>query len=150
MDKINLAPARKLIAEFEGIRLKAYLDPINIPTIGFGTTRYPDGRKVKLGDKCTEAEANAWLDDYIIKKIFPILLPAISVDISNNMFCALISLAYNLGPTGAKRSQVVKALNAKRPKLEAADAFLLYNRAGGKVLSGLTRRRRAERALFLA
>lgn len=149
MNKINLAPARKLIEEFEGLRLKAYLDAVKIPTIGYGTTRYPDGSKVRLGDTCTESEANQWLDLFIVKKIFPILLPAISVDITNNQFCALVSLAYNLGPTGAKNSKVVKALNAGRPVIEAADGFLFHNRAGGKVLRGLTRRRKAERELFL-
>ncbi len=149
MDKINLAPARKLISEFEGLRLKAYLDAVKIPTIGYGTTRYPDGSKVKLGDACTESEANQWLDYFIAKKIFPILIPAIKVEINNNMFCALVSLAYNIGPTGAKNSQPVKALNAGKSKLEAADGFLVHNRAGGKVLRGLTRRRKAERELFL-
>lgn len=150
MDKINLAPARAIIAEFEGLRLKAYICPAGVATIGIGTTTYPDGRKVRLGDTCTVAQANEWLDHFIAKKIFPVLLPAIKVDTTNNMLCALVSYAYNVGPSGAKKSDIVKALNAGKPKAEVADLFLSHNKAGGKVLAGLTRRRKAERKLFLA
>lgn len=149
MDKINLAPARQIIAQFEGLRLKAYKDPVGIPTIGFGTTRYPDGKKVQLGDVCSEKQANDWLDDYIVKKIFPVIMPALKADVSNNQFCAMISLAYNIGPSGLKRSPLFKRLNEGAPKLEVADLFLRHNKAGGKVLAGLTRRRKAERELFL-
>ena len=149
MDKINLAPARAIIAEFEGLRLKAYICPAGVATIGIGTTTYPDGRKVRLGDTCTVAQANEWLDDYIVKKIFPVIMPALKADVTNNQFCAMISLAYNIGPSGLRRSPLFKRLNEGAPKLEVADLFLRHNKAGGKVLAGLTRRRKAERKLFL-
>lgn len=150
MDKINLAPARAIIAEFEGLRLKAYICPAGVATIGIGTTTYPDGRKVRLGDTCTVAQANEWVDHFIAKKIFPVLLPAIKADITNNMLCALVSYAYNVGPSGAKKSDIVKALNAGKPKAEVADLFLSHNTAKGKVIAGLVRRRKMERKLFLA
>jgi lysozyme len=141
-----------LIKEYEGLRLKAYLCSAGVPTIGYGTTIYPTGRAVELGDTCTAEEAEAYLRVDIARKEAALkrFLKAHAIPLTSNQYSALVSFAYNLGTgmvTGAERS-IGKALRAKDFN-KAAACFGLYNRAGGKVLLGLVRRRAAERALFL-
>lgn len=141
-----------LIKSFEGLSLKAYLCSAGVPTIGYGTTYYPDGRKVRLGETCTQEEAERYLIFDIHKKNIKLApyLRGIGVKLTSNQYSALVSLAYNVGEgviTNSARS-MSKAIKSGDYGAMAA-AFLLYNRAGGRVLPGLVRRREAERALFL-
>ena len=136
-----------LICGFEGKRLTAYDDGVGVWTIGFGTTVYPNGIKVKKGDTCTEAQAKAYMA-HDLKKFEATVNKAVTVQLNQNQFDALVSLTYNIGSGAFKNSTLLKKLNAK-DYTGAADQFLVWNKGGGKVLKGLVSRRDAERALFL-
>lgn len=138
-----------LIKRFEGLKLETYRDSVGVLTIGYGTTAAAGvGIDPKPGMKITEAEAEEYLRR-AVEKFAEDILPAIKVDVTDNEFGALVSLAYNIGPSAFKKSTVLRKLNAG-DRQGAADAFLMWNKAGGKVLKGLQRRREAERALFLS
>ena len=137
----------KLIAQFEGCYLQAYLCPANVWTIGIGTTVYPSNTKVKKGDTCTLDQAHEYLA-HDLKSFEKTVNDVVKVDLTQNQFDALVSLTYNIGSAAFKNSTLLKKLNAK-DYAGAADQFLVWNRGGGKVLNGLVRRREAERALFI-
>jgi lysozyme len=140
-----------LIKKFEGIELKAYIDPVGIPTIGYGTIRYPNGTKVRMGDTISLAEAEAFLlfeCEGIDARLSEILG---SVAVNQNQRDALISFCFNLGIGAFLESTMLKRLRAGDFAAAAAE-FPRWNKGmvdGVKVeLPGLTRRRAAERALF--
>lgn len=137
-----------LIKEFEGFRSKPYLDAVGVPTIGYGATHYADGRKVKMTDKpITEAEASILLQD-MLKQYEKAVLDNVTSKINQNQFDALVSFTYNLGVANFKKSTLLKKVNANPMDLTISHEFLRWNRAGGKVLAGLTRRRKAEAELY--
>lgn len=141
----------ELIAEFEGFRSTPYRDAVGVPTIGFGNTYYLDGTKVKMTDKPLSRDEAKQLKLSIINKDFA---PAVrrltfGMNLTQNQFDALVSLAYNIGTGALAKSSVIRYLKVGN-KQAAADAFLMWDKAGGKTLKGLTRRRRAERVLFLS
>ena len=136
-----------LIKGFEGKRLNAYYDGVGVWTIGFGTIKYPNGVRVKKGDTCTEAQAESYLKNDLVK-FENAINRLVKVPLNQNQFDALSSFTYNLGETNLSSSTLLKKLNAK-DYAGAADQFLRWNKAGGKVMNGLTRRREAERNLFL-
>ena len=131
-----------LIVQFEGFRPDAYLDPVGIPTIGFGFIR-----GVKMGDKMTLAEARDRLKREIVEYEQGVLA-ACTRKPNQNQFDAFVCFAFNVGVAGFKKSSVLKAHN-RGDYQAAARAFGLWNKAGGKVFTGLTRRRAAEAALYL-
>jgi lysozyme len=135
-----------LIKKFEGLRLDAYLDAVQIPTIGYGTIVYPNGVRVKLGDKCTEAQAEQYLT-FKLNQFEADIKRMVKVSLKAQQFDALVSFVYNLGPTNFSKSTLLKKINLKEFD-SAAEEFLKWNKAGGKVLKGLTRRREAEKELF--
>lgn len=142
------ASALSLIKEFEGLRLTAYADPVGILTIGYGTTaRANVGITPTPGMKITEAEASMYLQR-AVDKFAAGMLSQIHRPINENEFGAFVSLAYNIGPSAFAGSSALRHFNAG-DKVAAANAILLWNKAGGKVLAGLVRRREAERKLFL-
>lgn len=148
-DGIDLRPALAMIKEFEGLYLKAYKDPVGIPTIGWGTIKYPDGRKVQMGDQISVEQA----EDYLLHEVMGFVRSVTQLvkrDISNNAFCALVSFCYNLGAGALGKSTLLKKLNAGSPMDEVAAEFGKWINAGGKPLKGLIRRRAAEKALFLS
>lgn len=141
-----------LICHFEGLYLKSYLDPVGIATIGYGTIRYPSGDKVKLGQSCTKEQAVEWLMYEVNEKALKIgrYFSSIGFIPNENEFSALVSFVYNLGEgtilqPGRTMGNAIRA----HSRVRIASSFLVYNKAGGKVLNGLVRRRDAERALFL-
>ena len=137
----------KNIINFEGLKLKAYKDSIGIATIGIGTITYPNGSKVKIGDTCTKEQAIEYLKFYMIdmeKQINSM----VKVKLTQNQYDALCSFCYNLGYGALKQSTLLKKINIGDFK-GASDEFLKWNKAGGKVILGLTNRRKAERELFL-
>ena len=136
-----------LISSFEDTKLQAYDDGVGVWTIGIGTTIYPNGIKVKKGDKCILEQAKEYFA-HDLKSFEKTVNDSIKVPLSQNQFDALVSLTYNIGSTAFKNSTLLKKLNAK-DYAGAADQFLRWNKGGGKVLKGLVRRREAERALFL-
>lgn len=160
VDELNkvvdkLAPSRKttsdvgvdLISGFEDTRFKAYDDGVGIWTIGTGTTVYPNGVKVKQGDTCTPEQAKTYFK-HDLAKFEKTVNESVTVPLTQNQFDALVSLTYNIGSSAFKNSTLLKKLN-KRDYQGAADQFLVWNKADGKVMKGLVRRREAERALFL-
>lgn len=147
-DEMHVSPSGiDLICDFEGKRLVAYDDGVGVWTIGFGTTIYPNGIKVKKGDVCTEAQAKAYMA-HDLKKFELAVSNVVTVPLSQNQFDALVSLAYNIGTNAFKNSTLVKKLNAGDIR-GAANQFDVWVKAGGKRMQGLVNRRAKEKALFL-
>lgn len=132
----------KLITDFEGFRANAYPDVGSVWTIGYGFTK-----GVKKGDKITRSEADARLREELTEYERGVLR-ACKVEPNQNQFDALVCFAFNVGVAGMSKSSVIKAHN-REDYQAAARAFGLWNKAGGKVWPGLTRRRAAEGALYL-
>jgi lysozyme len=130
-----------LIKKFEGCEMRAYLDAVNVPTIAYGRTK-----NVKLGDTCTKQQAEEWLLEEI-KEYENYVEDAVKVPLSQNQFDALVSWTYNLGPSNLNSSTMLKKLNAGEYE-DVPAQIKRWNKAGGQVLEGLTRRRNAESLLF--
>ena len=140
---------KAIIKQYEGFRAKPYLCPAGVPTIGYGATYYTDGRKVTLRDApISEADADKLLDK-MLGKYEDAVNRYVQVPITQNQFDALVSFCYNVGQENLRNSTLLKKVNAKASK-GPAEKFLRWNRAGGKVLAGLTKRRTDERKLFLS
>ena len=132
----------QLIKKFEGCALKAYKCPAGIWTIGYGHTY-----GVKEGQTITKKEAEAFLrQDLLTFETFVSNL--VTVAINQNQFDALVSFCYNLGPGNLRSSTLLKRINAGDFN-GAAEQFDRWVYANGKKLSGLVKRRAAEKALFL-
>lgn len=139
----------RLIKSFEGFHTAqpdgscvAYLCPAKVPTIGYGCTE-----GVTLGMRWTAEEVEAGLRREIAKHEAHVNR-LVTVEISQNEFDAMVSLCYNIGAGALGNSTVLKRLN-KGDRSGAAQAFAMWNKAGGKVLPGLVSRRSREAALFL-
>jgi lysozyme len=140
--------AISLVKEFEGLRLDAYLDPANVVTIGYGyTNRAGYGPGVKMGDKWNEALAEEMLA-VGLEKCAAEIKPLFKQQPNPHQFGAFVSLAYNIGTPAFAKSTALKRWNAG-DMMGCAEAMAWFNKAGGKVLRGLVRRREAEVALFL-
>jgi len=141
--------AEKLIAKFEGLRLRSYLDSAGIWTIGYGSTKDPyTGVSVKQGQTISKATALDWLQKDIAQRQVAIR-KLVKVPITSNQMAAITSLAYNIGLGAFQKSTLLRLLNQKAPITEIADQFLRWNKVNGKELKGLTNRRILERELFL-
>ena len=136
-----------LICGFEGKRLTAYDDGVGVWTIGFGTTKYPNGIRVKKGDTCTLDQAKAYMQNDL-KSFEQTVNNTVKVPLNQNQFDALVSLAYNIGTNAFSKSTLVKKLNSNDIR-GAADQFDLWVNAGGERMQGLVNRRAKEKALFL-
>ena len=136
-------PSRERLKRLEGFRAKAYIPvPGDRTTIGYGFT---DG--VKLGDTMTREEADARL----VEELRPYEMAVwqgCTREPNQNEFDAMVLLCFNIGPAGFRRSTVLKAHN-RGDCQAAARAFGLWNKSGGKVYAGLTKRRAEESALYL-
>jgi lysozyme len=134
---------RRLIESFEGLRLESYQDQVGVWTVGYGSTTdvyphmtiTPEEADERLAIDLSHAEQGVF-DNVTV------------VGITQNMFDALVSLTFNIGVGAFKKSTVLRELNDSHIQA-AADAFLMWNKAGGQVNKGLANRRAAERALFL-
>ena len=145
--RVNRA-ALDLIKEFEGFRSETYRDIAGVLTIGYGTTSAAGVGIVPVpGMTITKAEAE-WYLQKAVDKFAAQIAKYITAPINENEFGAFVSLAYNIGPTAFRKSSALRYFNAG-DKTRAANNIRLFNKAGGKVLKGLVRRREAERALFL-
>ena len=131
-----------LIKKLEGCRLEAYKCPAGVWTIGYGHTK-----GVQNGQKITQAQAEEFLIEDL--KVYEKAVEScVKVPLSQNQFDALVSFCYNCGSGALKTSTLLRLLNEGKYS-EAGEQFLRWNKAGGKVLVGLTRRREEERELFL-
>ena len=137
-----------LLAELEGVVLNPYKDSVGIPTIGIGSTYYEDGTKVTMKDKAITKERAIQLAKNVVKSFEARVNKSILLPMTQNQFDAMVLLCYNIGESAFARSSVVRNFNAGNLQ-KAADSFLLWNKAGGKVSKGLTNRRKKERNLFL-
>ena len=138
--------AAEIISESEGLKLKAYPDPATGGepwTLGKGHTK-----GVKKGDTCTLEQANAWLADDMAEA-YAIVDKAVTVPLTDKQRDALCSFVFNVGGGAFQKSTMLKLLNRGK-YLEAAEQFTRWNKAGGRILSGLVKRRGKERALFLS
>jgi len=131
-----------LIKSFEGLKLRAYLCPAKVWTIGFGST----GPHVVPGKSINEAQAEELLK-HDLDRFEAAVTRLVTVPLTQNQYDALVSFAFNVGISALERSTLLKRVNAKLFDQARAE-FAKWNRAGGRPLAGLTRRRAAEAALF--
>jgi len=141
-----------LIHEFEQFRSEPYIDPVGIPTIGWGNTYYEDGKAVRITDPTITLERGNELFKNILRKFELGVCEMVVVEINQSQFDALVSFSYNVGLAALSKSTLLKKLNAGEPIEKVKAQFLRWNkgRVNGKlkVLNGLTRRRIAEAELY--
>lgn len=133
-----------LIKAFEGCKLTSYKDGGGILTIGYGHT----GPDVLENQIITQEQADTFLKNNILEFESGVT-KLVKSSINENQFSALVSFAYNLGLGALKRSHLLERVNESK-FTEAANEFLKWDTDGGKIVKGLTRRRRAEVKLFLS
>ncbi len=138
----------ELIKQFEGLRLDAYQDSVGVLTIGYGWTQPVDGKPITKGMTIKPEVAERLLKAGLVSYESDVS-KLVKVKLTQGQFDALVSFAYNLGSRSLSTSTLLTRLNAG-DYAGAANEFPRWNKAGGKVLAGLTRRREAERALFLS
>lgn len=141
-----------MIHHFESLRLKPYLCPAGVPTIGWGNTFYPNGKKVTLQDEpITRQQADEIFASALRmfeKDMMKWLKPAIAKGLQQHQFDALGSFAYNLGVPRLANSTLLKYVNLNPNDNRITAEFLKWNKSGGKVLQGLVRRRTLEAYLY--
>ncbi|MHA1021695.1 lysozyme [Enterobacter ludwigii] len=137
-----------LIKQFEGCKLTAYQDSVGVWTIGYGWTQPVDGKPIRAGMTIKQETAERLLKTGLVGYESDVSR-LVKVGLTQGRFDALVSFTYNLGARSLSTSTLLRKLNVG-DYAGAADEFLRWNKAGGKVLNGLTRRREAERALFLS
>jgi len=135
----------KLLHKFEACKLKAYLCPADVWTIGWGNTRYEDGAPVEEGDEITQERA-----DELSKNITERFERSIKTMVDNpdwrtaHRMSALTILVYNIGPEAFRKSTVLKRINQGDTNDRIAEAWSWWNKAGGEVSNGLVKRRKKE------
>ena len=130
-----------LIKHFEGCETEAYLCPAGVPTIGYGHIK-----GVQMGDVITETQAHEMLVEEL-NEYESYINDLVTVSLNQNQFDAMVSWVYNLGSGNLRASTLLKVLNSGDYAGVPAQ-IMRWNKAGGKVLEGLTRRRQAEADLF--
>ena len=137
-----------LIKKWEGFKSKPYLDGGHVATIGYGSTYYMDGKRVTLNDKpLSELEAYKLMVSVLDRDFVPKIDKMIVVQVGQNMFDAMCSLAYNIGSVAFGKSTLLKKVNSLDFE-GAAMEFEKWCKDNGKVVQGLLNRRREEKALF--
>ena len=139
-----------LITKHEGLKLKPYLCPAKIPTIGYGNTYYPDGKRVTLLDKDITKQQAFDMFKEIANRFAKRVNELVTSNINQNQFNSLVSFAYNVGTGNFSSSTLLKKVNRNPDDLTIKDEFLKWNKAGGKVLNGLTNRRNEEAILYFS
>jgi len=146
---MNLEIAAELCKRFEGFRAKPYLCPAGIPTIGYGSTYYADGKKVTLNDSSISQEAaNALLMSELQHTYLPGVLKNCPILATDERKCnAVVDFCYNLGVGRLQTSTLKRKINAQDWG-GAKEQLMLWTKGGGKVLPGLLKRRQSECALM--
>jgi len=147
-----------LIAKFEGLSLKPYLCSAKVPTIGFGSTFYEDGKKVTMLDKPITKTRALDMFKVIADKFAKDVDKLVISDVNQNQFNALVSFAYNVGSDidtdtiaeGLGDSTLLKKVNKNPDDPSIRNEFLKWNKAGGKIITGLTRRRNEEASIYFS
>lgn len=136
-----------LIISFEGFSAQPYLDSAGIPTIGYGNTYYPGGKKVTMKDPAITKEKGVELFSAVLPTYEKIVNAKVKIPLTQNQFDALVSHTYNTGGSDG----LFSLINKKAGEEEIRNWFTKkYITAGGKTLNGLIRRRKAEADLFFA
>jgi len=138
---------KDLIKSFEGCKLVAYQCSAGRWTIGWGSTFYEDGKSVKIGNRITQEKADQ-LFELIVSSFADKVAKEIKTILTDNQFAAIVSLAYNIGIGNLQKSTLLKKVNFNPNDPTIRAEFARWNKAGGKVLAGLTRRREAEAKLY--
>ena len=140
----------ELIKKYEGFRAEPYKCPAGVPTIGYGATYYPDGKRVKMTDKpITEKQAADLLKQMVVP--FEKAVDSYCIDtINQNQFDALVSFAYNVGTNALKNSTLLKKLNVNANDPTIKDEFMKWVKACGRTLKGLVTRRKEESELYFS
>jgi lysozyme len=148
----------KLIQEFEGLSLVPYLCSAKVATIAYGSTFYPSGKKVTMQDAPISLATAKWMLKETANKFAADVDKLITSKVNQNQFNALVSIAYNIGIGSPNlnikgaftRSTLLKKVNINPNDPTIAAEFAKWNKAGGKVLNGLTKRRAKEAKLYFA
>jgi lysozyme len=146
---MNLELAAELCKKFEGFSSKVYICPANVATIGYGSTYYANGVKVTMNDPpMSEKDAYALLMVELEHTYLQGVIRNCPILLTDERKCnSLVSFTYNLGVGRLQTSTLKRKINAQDWE-GAKEQLMLWNKGGGKVLLGLTRRRQAECALL--
>ena len=138
------------ITSFEGLKLESYLDTGAVATIGFGSTMYEDGSKVKLGQTISIEKAHSLLKWEINNKAKVINSQLTNYPVNQNQFDALVSFAYNVGVGAFSSSTLLKKVKANPGDISIRNEFMRWNKDNGKTVQGLTNRRKKEADLYFS
>lgn len=139
----------ELLKEFEGLRLNAYKCSAGVSTIGYGSTYYPDKSNVKMGDVLRDKlEAEVLLINTLVDYDIYVSKYTKSVKLTQYQFDALVCFAFNVGLGNLSKSTLLKMVLANPNDPKITPEFAKWNKAGGKVLQGLTKRRAKEAQLY--
>ena len=146
----------QMIMNFEGLSLKPYLCSAGVPTIGYGNTYYPNGKKVTMRDKPITKEYAIEIFKFIADLFAKDVNNLLKTTVTQNQFNALVSFAYNVGsdidaddiPEGLGDSTLLKKVNKNPNDLSIMAEFLKWNKSNGKVSNGLVKRRKLEAKLY--
>jgi lysozyme len=136
-----------LLHHFEGCKLTAYQCSAKVWTIGWVNTEYENGAKVRQGDTITQQRADELFLN-IVTRFSLGVEKLLTKKVNENQFSALVSFAYNAGLGNLQRSTLLRLINANPNDAGIREQFMRWNKAGGKELAGLTRRRKAEADLY--
>ena len=140
----------KIIQGFEGLSLVPYLCSAGVATIGYGATFYPSLKKVTMQDAPISLLTAKWMLKETADKFAADVDKMIKSNINQNQFNAIVSLAYNIGLSALAKSSLLRKVNVNPNDPTITNSFLVWNKAGGKVLNGLTKRRTIEAKLYFA
>jgi len=148
-----MTPSQKCydaIISFEGLELESYLDTGGVPTIGFGSTMYTDGSKVKLGQKIELKTAHELLKWEVDNKAKVVNGQTINSKLTQNQFDALVCFAYNVGVGAFSSSTMLKKIKINPNDISIRNEFMRWNKDNGKTVQGLTNRRKKEADLYFS
>ena len=140
----------ELIKKYEGFRSEPYLDAAGVPTIGYGATYYPNGKKVTMQDAPITRQRGEELLKEMLRDFEKGVNRTITAKLNQNKFDALVSISYNIGNGAFAKSTLAKRVNANPNDPDIAYQFSRWNKSSGKVLQGLVRRRKEEANLYFS
>jgi lysozyme len=139
--------AMPIVKKYEGKKLTAYLCPAEVWTIGYGSTYYEDGKSVQRGQVITEARAEELLI-HTLTKFNTEVKRLVKSTCNYNQIAALTSFAFNVGINAFAKSTLLKKVNINPKDQTIANEFMRWNKAGGRILNGLSKRRAEESTLY--
>ena len=137
-----------LIVKHEGLSLKPYLCPAKIPTIGYGNTYYPNGKRVTLLDEAITKEYALEIFKEIANRFAKAVSKLVVVPLNQNQFNALVSFAYNVGMANFQKSTLLKKVNKNKDDISIELEFNKWVYAKGVKLNGLVKRRKDESNIY--